>query len=292
MPRNDSLSYFFSEKLRLVLEVPQVLDDLAARIRTEHTAVGTALKQNLEHAMAAGDLLIEAKGQVPHGQWLPWLLDNCMISERTAQLYMRVAKNRAEIEKKQIRNDIADLTLSEAAALLVLSSDVRKLLNFAKQLEDIGDPEEIVKLCVENGVGVIVDSDYDPFAGRTEDEQRGSNSFILFLVTKCGWPMEDASEHVEWVLQRGEVGDVYGFRSPTEWLGEKGDKFRKEFGLKPLQIKTVENCKAFIEQHATLSMAELDQLAKQLRERDGKAFWTAKPQSQKGRKSLKPAAAA
>jgi hypothetical protein len=39
---------------------------------------------------------------------------------------MRVAKNRAEIEA-QIRNDVADLTLSEAAALLMLSSDARKL---------------------------------------------------------------------------------------------------------------------------------------------------------------------
>ena len=41
--------------------------------------------------------------------------DHREISERTAQPYMRVAKNRAEIES-QIRNDDADLTLSQAAA--------------------------------------------------------------------------------------------------------------------------------------------------------------------------------
>jgi hypothetical protein len=35
-----------------------------ARIRAEHTAVSTALKQSLAHAMAAGDALIEAKQKV------------------------------------------------------------------------------------------------------------------------------------------------------------------------------------------------------------------------------------
>jgi Protein of unknown function (DUF3102) len=117
------------------------LADLAARIKVEHTAVDAALKDSLRHALAAGDLLIEAKTLVSHGQWLPWLRDHCEISERTAQLYMRCAKNRAEIEH-QIRNDVADLTLSEAAALLALSSDVRKLLSFVKEIEGTATPNK------------------------------------------------------------------------------------------------------------------------------------------------------
>jgi hypothetical protein len=35
---------------------------------------------------------------VKHGEWLPWLADHCKLSKRTAQLYMRVAANRTEIE--------------------------------------------------------------------------------------------------------------------------------------------------------------------------------------------------
>jgi 2-succinyl-5-enolpyruvyl-6-hydroxy-3-cyclohexene-1-carboxylate synthase len=129
------------------------LVDLAARIKSEHTAVSSALKESLRHAIAAGELLLEAKDQVPHGQWLPWLQEHCSISERTAQLYMRVAKNRAEIEN-QIRNDVADLTLNEATALLALSSDVRKLLQFAKEIEG-HDPETVIKACLKAGVAVI-----------------------------------------------------------------------------------------------------------------------------------------
>ena len=78
-----------------------------------------ALKDSVRHAIEAGSLLLEAKEQLKHGQWLPWLRDHCIMSERTAQLYMRCAKSRETIEK-QIRNGVADLSLNEAAAMLAL----------------------------------------------------------------------------------------------------------------------------------------------------------------------------
>jgi len=43
------------------------LADLAARIKIEHRATDNALKSSVEHAMAAGDLLLEAKAQLKHG---------------------------------------------------------------------------------------------------------------------------------------------------------------------------------------------------------------------------------
>lgn len=88
------------------------LVDLAARINVEHEAAGRALKRSLQHAVAAGDLLIEAKAQLKHGQWLPWLSEHCQIPERTARLYMRLAKNKTEI------GNVADLTVRAAVALL------------------------------------------------------------------------------------------------------------------------------------------------------------------------------
>jgi DUF3102 family protein len=88
------------------------LADLAARIRIEHEACRQALKHGLEHAIAAGELLIEAKKQLKHGQWLPWLREHCRTPERTARHYMRLAKH-----KEQIGN-IADLTVTEAVAAL------------------------------------------------------------------------------------------------------------------------------------------------------------------------------
>ena len=70
------------------------LTDLAARIRAEHDAAGDAIKRGVEHAIAAGALLIEAKAQLRHGQWSPWLKQHCGLSERSAQRYMRIARHK------------------------------------------------------------------------------------------------------------------------------------------------------------------------------------------------------
>jgi hypothetical protein len=90
------------------------LDVLAGRIRAEHEQVGRALTSALDHALRAGDLLIEAKAQLGHGQWLPWLAEHCRFAERTAQAYMRLARNREQLKAQSV----ADLGVGEALALL------------------------------------------------------------------------------------------------------------------------------------------------------------------------------
>ena len=65
------------------------LTHLAAEINAEHDAATGAFKKGCEHALRAGELLLEAKEQVKHGEWLPWLKANCHISQRSAQLYMK-----------------------------------------------------------------------------------------------------------------------------------------------------------------------------------------------------------
>jgi hypothetical protein len=83
-------------------------------IRREHEAASNALRSGLDHAIKAGELLIEAKRQYgKHGQWAQWLADNVDLAERTAQAYMRLA--RLPIEK---RNAVADLPLREALSAI------------------------------------------------------------------------------------------------------------------------------------------------------------------------------
>lgn len=82
-----------------------------AKIARVEKAIGRPLKvlipliqQDLEHGdragmnyyAAAGDKLLEAKPQVSHGYWGPWLSKNFDLSDRTAQNYMRYARLRAE----------------------------------------------------------------------------------------------------------------------------------------------------------------------------------------------------
>src|SRR5258708_17824711 len=88
------------------------LESLATRIRKEQRAIEAALTSIAAHVMAAGDLLIEAKKKLPHGEWLPWLTLHCEVSERTAQVYMQLARKRTEIEANPQRAaDLTDLTV-------------------------------------------------------------------------------------------------------------------------------------------------------------------------------------
>jgi hypothetical protein len=103
------------------------LADLAARINAEHAEADEAVSRSLAHAMAAGDMLNEAKALVAHGQWLPWLKDQCRIPQRTAQHYMRLAKHRAEIEMKSAT--VANLTVRAAARLVDPTPSLNDMLD-------------------------------------------------------------------------------------------------------------------------------------------------------------------
>ena len=223
------------------------LADLAARIVAEHTAIHGLLSDSIRRAMAAGDLLIEAKALVQHGQWLPWLRDRCRISERTAQLYMRCAKNRVEIEKKSA--SVADLTLNEAAALLALSSDVRKLFEFTKQTEGLSG-EELVQACLDAGVGMIVSRSYDPFAGRSDDERRVWSLFVLRTASRQHASVDGAKDHVEWLLRRP-------FQNVAEWMGEEGEKFRARHGMGQPSEALKTNWSMFAAERDSLSEADI-----------------------------------
>ena len=93
------------------------LGELAAAINAEHQAAERTARTAVDHARAAGDKLLQAKAQVDHGQWLPWLSANCPdIAVRTAQAYMRLAGNWGTLETKYAT--VAYLPINDALKLL------------------------------------------------------------------------------------------------------------------------------------------------------------------------------
>jgi hypothetical protein len=72
---------------------PHRLDVLANEIKTEVEAAERDFRSFVQHAIAAGERLIEAKSLVHHGGWLSWLEENFPLGEREAQNYMRLARN-------------------------------------------------------------------------------------------------------------------------------------------------------------------------------------------------------
>ena len=89
---------------------------LAAEINQHIAAARRHSAASLASALAAGERLIEAKVALGHGAWLPWLNTNCALSERTAQVYMRLARNVDAVGKSA---GTADLTIEAAVDALV-----------------------------------------------------------------------------------------------------------------------------------------------------------------------------
>ena len=73
------------------------LFDLATIANREHALALEAGVEMIWHWVASGEALIEAKGQLRHGEWLQWLEANFEASERTARRYMLVAANRTRV---------------------------------------------------------------------------------------------------------------------------------------------------------------------------------------------------
>lgn len=71
------------------------LDELADRANRLSNAEG----KTPEHAIRAGEHLIEVKSRLDHGEWIPWLEENFDGSPNTARLYMRFGRNKGEIKR-------------------------------------------------------------------------------------------------------------------------------------------------------------------------------------------------
>lgn len=106
-------------KNAMVVSGEQRLAELAGRINEEHQLCEQSFREGLQHAIGAGELLIEARALCKHGEWLDWLTANCEVSERTAQAYMRVARNRDLLGAKA--QHVADLSFHDAVMLLAES---------------------------------------------------------------------------------------------------------------------------------------------------------------------------
>ena len=77
-------------------------------------------RQAGEAVYEIGRCLLEAKAQLRHGEWLPWLRDEAAFSEASAQRYMRLAREYGE------SRIVTDLGAGKALELLALPESQRE----------------------------------------------------------------------------------------------------------------------------------------------------------------------
>ena len=90
------------------------------RINAEHYACERAARTALKHAIRCGELLEEQKAKIPHGEWGAWLRENFDGANRSAQVYMRLSRNREAVEEAAKAQTSAHLSID--GALRVLAS--------------------------------------------------------------------------------------------------------------------------------------------------------------------------
>ena len=81
-----------------------------------------AKRRGGEAILTIGRCLTEAKQSLPPGEWLPWLNERVELSERTAQKFMKLAREWSN------PNTLADLGASKALMLLALPESERERL--------------------------------------------------------------------------------------------------------------------------------------------------------------------
>jgi hypothetical protein len=145
------------------------LKDLAKQANHAHQLVSESLRTAIDNAKNAGDLLIEAKSLVEHGDWTQWIGGNFKASPETARIYMRVSKN-WDYEVKPALESNPDLTLEDVKRILrrelpkcgtalpsqpphkVLKSALQK--NFQKWIDDL--PDEAIECLVDKWQAIFL----------------------------------------------------------------------------------------------------------------------------------------
>lgn len=102
MPEESSLMFAVNAEI-----APRTIDTITDEIIAYKNLAGKCIFE-------IGQRLNEAKAQLSHGEWLPWLEEKVRFSERSANNYMRIAK---EYGKSAT---VADLGYSKALELLAL----------------------------------------------------------------------------------------------------------------------------------------------------------------------------
>ncbi|MDP9437836.1 MAG: DUF3102 domain-containing protein [Actinomycetota bacterium] len=118
------------------------LTTLADRVNAEHRACDEAVGAALGHAINAGELLLEAKGRIKHGEWGSWVRDNFEGSARTAQAYMKVARELPGLEGTKAQR-VADLSFREALRELSSPSENGEVVEVLGSLCECQSLEEL-----------------------------------------------------------------------------------------------------------------------------------------------------
>lgn len=131
-----------------------------------HNEIGGYLKMTLEKAIQIGELLMEQKDSMEHGEFTAWVNANLPFTDRTARNYMRLYKERDKLKTETVSDLTEGYRLLTAPMVLpmtfeewlmhwheaacyseLLLTELRKELDYADCLHEAGNLTEAIKHC-------------------------------------------------------------------------------------------------------------------------------------------------
>lgn len=136
----------------------------------------------------------------------------------------------SEIPKfnKLISADGKERPVKQKRPPAIMAPDASELQRILSQLDQGVDIEKLEGFLSEHGfssIATIVTPNYNPFAHCSNAEEKEWHIFVLFMIKHGRYELEGASAHAEYLLQKQ-------FKTPSEWLGDEGTKWRRGWGGK------------------------------------------------------------
>ena len=206
-----------------------------------------------------GRRLTEAKAQLKHGEWLPWLREKVEFSETSAQNFMRIAREYGNTHL------VGDLGASKALVLLALPASERE--NFASEKHLINGEEksvsEMSKRELEEAIRQrkLAELERDKMQ-RELDEQRKANEEAAAEMQKA---QEAAVKEAEKAAKTKRDAAV----------AKKAEELKEAEAQRDEARKAVENAEAgkkAAEEQAAALRAELEKARKSAAAMDNKAL--------------------
>ena len=140
--------------------------NIADDINRFHNLACKKADEAMSYAAQAGNLLLEVKASLKHGEWMPWLAANVSVSHRMAQRYMQAARGRPfSVQKpkaKAIPKPLEGLHSLRDDGRVAVDYPARKVIAYPNasgcvvlMLEEDGkrsftmiEPEEVPSLCI------------------------------------------------------------------------------------------------------------------------------------------------
>lgn len=120
------------------LDATSRTDQLASNIRQYTVDADSHARSAVESARLAGAALLEAKREIPHGDWAAFVMDGCGLTMRTASAYMRVARMMPGLTMAN-RQRVAEMPLRKALGALSRPRSVKVARASAEEIELVED---------------------------------------------------------------------------------------------------------------------------------------------------------